>query len=184
MCIRDRNDIVSYESAVHRVRIDLNKDANGYQTAQYSDPNTSDFHNGDSIKDFEAVLGSNYNDILISGSEDAQLEGGRGDDVFKDTDTSNGRNVYVFGASHGKDVVEDFKAGASGDVLSFQRSVNGKVDFSDVLQYVKQVGSDVVIDTGLEEQITLKNTNVSNLTADNFSWDNSKLIQNSAGLAV
>jgi Ca2+-binding RTX toxin-like protein len=77
---------------------------------------------------------------------------------------NGGIDTFVFSGSIGKDTIADLQA--SSDVL--QLSHNVFASFADVLAHAAQVGSDVTISLDASNSVTLHNTALAQLTANNF----------------
>jgi Ca2+-binding RTX toxin-like protein len=104
-------------------------------------------------------------DTLNGGIGQDTLIGGAGDDAM--TGGTDG-DVFVVGA--GLDTITDFVAGSGTghDVVRFDRSVF--TDYTSVLAASTQAGSDVVVDAGGGNTVTLQNVDLGALTADNFEF--------------
>ena len=98
------------------------------------------------------VTGTMGNDTITNTAPNEVLFGNGGIDTF------------VFSGSIGKDTIADFQA--SSDVL--QLSHNVFASFADVLAHAAQVGSDVTISLDASNSVTLHNTALAQLTANNF----------------
>jgi Ca2+-binding RTX toxin-like protein len=104
-------------------------------------------------------------------ANDAQLyKGTFGDDAFVSTAGDEiftglgGSNAYAFAPASGRDVITDFKTqGAGHDLLKFDHAIFA--DASQALAAASQVGNDTVIALSANDQLTLKNTPVTSLTA-------------------
>ena len=96
--------------------------------------------------------------------------GTAGDDVIANTAANQvmfgngGADTFVFGGNVGKAVVADFQA--DNDVL--QLSHNAFANFADVLAHAAQVGPDVTIAIDASNSVTLHNTAVTQLGANNI----------------
>lgn len=104
------------------------------------------------------------NGVINGGGGNDLLIGGRQNDIFVGGD---GQDTFVFAADSGVDIVTDF-ATREIDVLDFSAV------FSDINEILgnngaaTQVGTSTLIEFGNENAVLLLNTNVSDLTADNF----------------
>lgn len=132
--------------------------------------------NGDIYVSIENVEGTNsYNDILIGDNNNNELRGYKGDDYLegnggKDFLTGGlGNDTFIFAANFGKDIITDFVAGSGiGDVIDF--AVDVFQDFQSVLNAATQVGTDTVIAYDVDNTVTLRNVQLSNLHEDDFSF--------------
>lgn len=99
------------------------------------------------------------NDILDGGEGHDRLVGGRGDDTLTG---GGGRDVYVFGSNTGDDVIIDFE---KIDTLDLTAILD--VDSIDDL-LIAATDGDVVISWGTDASVTLADTQLKHLSADNF----------------
>ncbi len=84
-----------------------------------------------------------------------------GDEIFTGL---GGSNVYAFAPASGRDIITDFKTqGAGHDLLQFDHAIFA--DASQALAAASQVGNDTVFALSPTDQLTLKNTPVSALSA-------------------
>jgi Ca2+-binding RTX toxin-like protein len=129
------------------------------------------------------IYGLDGNDTLKSSGGSDTLIGGQGDDklfAFYGHDTMTGGiddDIFVIGI--GNHVITDFGAGPGVHdrinledykANSVQFGQNIFHNFSDVLAHTVQDGTDVVIDLGAGNSLTLKNIQKSALSADDFIW--------------
>lgn len=125
--------------------------------------------NGSDIKDKiiggggdDTIRGAGGNDKLIGGRGHDRIVGGEGNDKLTgDGQGGTYADTFVFGANSGKDVITDFEVGK--DMLEIAKGLNGIKSASDVFDHAKQKGSDVVIDLGGGNKITLKNVDLDDL---------------------
>jgi hypothetical protein len=104
-----------------------------------------------------AILGSSHSNTLTSNAGDNFIVGNGHPDTF------------VFASNFGNDVIKDFLAGGRGhDVVQFSKSVFDS--FADVLAHATQVGHDVVISSGVNESLTLKNIKLGALNSHDFHF--------------
>jgi len=103
------------------------------------------------------IKGDSGNDFLIGGDGVDSLIGGSGNDVF------------IFRRDNDNDFIGDFNGGAgAGDVIRLDGYGADFDSFAEVLTASSQVGTRVVIDLGSDDTITLLNTNLVTLDADDF----------------
>ena len=77
---------------------------------------------------------------------------------------NGGNNTFVFSGNVGKDTIADFQA--SNDAIQLSHNVFASA--ADVLAHAAQVGTDVTVTIDPSDSITLHNTVLSHLTANNF----------------
>ena len=106
------------------------------------------------------LIGGNGNDKLFGGADADVLTGGKGKDVMSG---GSGADVFVFGPGSHKDIITDFEDGV--DVMDFSGdlSVTSLSDLS-----ITQVGADVVVNHGGNDQVTLKNMDIADIDATDF----------------
>jgi len=110
---------------------------------------------GSSIADVLSGLAGNDRISGLGGND--QLTGGAGSDTF------------VFSPGSGADIITDFSAGAGvHDVINLLGF--GYTGLTDVLAHTTQTGTDLVINMGGGDSITLMGVNVASLNADDFSF--------------
>ena len=122
------------------------------------DPVEGDFtRNGGQEQLLEIVIDrvAGSNDTLDGGAGDDIIDGGRGDDNLTG---GIGSDTFLFGQDSGDDVVTDFDAAF--DVLDFTDTGAGALN-------AQQNGNDVVIDLGAGNTVTLLDTLVGDLDAQN-----------------
>jgi len=134
---------------------------------------------GDVYVGIEAVVGSQFNDILIGDNGSNLLAGQDGND-FLDGFTGNdtlyggaGADIFSFKAGSGNDVVADFAPqGSAHDTILIGSDVNGSgiVDFASLQSHLTQTGADVLIDLGSSNSVLLQNVELSQLTAADFAF--------------
>ena len=114
----------------------------------------------------DTLYGKGGNDNLFGGAGNDYIDGGSGDDSLAG---NSGADAFVFGASFGHDTVTDFTAtGAGHDRILLQSSIFA--DFAAVQSHMTQSGSDVVIDDGAGDTITLSHVLTTELSAGDFSF--------------
>ncbi|WP_157785085.1 cadherin-like domain-containing protein, partial [Bradyrhizobium yuanmingense] len=104
----------------------------------------------------------NYASIVIGTSGNDLLSGGAGNDLLTGR---SGSDTFVISKGSGSDTISDFAGGAGGDILRIENY--GFTSFAALKAAAKQVGSDVVINLSDGESLTLSNTKLSSLTAQN-----------------
>lgn len=122
-----------------------------------------------------ASAAGNHLDNRIIGNDAANLiAGDGGNDVLTG---GGGRDIFAIASGDGSDSITDFQAGAGGDTLSL--SGFDFTGYADIKAALSQVGSDVVLDLGDGTSVTLQNTGLSSLTAENFALpvDTSTLVE-------
>jgi Ca2+-binding RTX toxin-like protein len=145
-------------------------------------------HGGDGSYDvlvsIENVIGTKYDDVIRGGAEDNYFRGLGGNDTLigggsgdvLDGGAGNDRltggkdaDIFDFNGKFGHDVITDFNAtGDHHDVIDLT-DVDYFPCFDDLITYsAEQVGKNVVIDGGKFGEITLKNVDIDDLSADDF----------------
>jgi VCBS repeat-containing protein len=109
----------------------------------------------------DVLDGGNGNDTLSGGNGGDALIGGGGNDKLTG---GAGADTFVFYGKFGQDVVTDFTDGL--DAIQFTKNVFA--DFTAVKAAAYQSGTDVIIDAGGGNMITLKNLALSSLDASDF----------------
>jgi hypothetical protein len=114
---------------------------------------------------------SAYDKLGNTGSAGA-VYGTAGDDTFLSTLANeiftgkSGDDTYIFSGGFGKDTIKDFQA--SSDIVQFDHNVFS--NFASAMSHAAQVGSDVVISFDANNSVSLHNTLLSQLTANNFHF--------------
>ena len=103
----------------------------------------------------DIINGAGGNDLIVGGIGNDMLSGGAGNDTF------------VFALGDGNDTITDFTAGGIEDTIDLT-GLNAFAGFADVMASAQQVGSDVVLDFGSGDSITLGGTMLADLTVDDF----------------
>ena len=138
----DGNDTVTYENSDAGVTVNL---LNGQTSGGDAE--------GDRLSSVENVIGSDYDDMFISGSTDNIMTGGAGADTFQFLSTS------------ANDVISDFGNGA--DLIDLTHL--GITDFAEVSSLITDVGDDLVLTFADGGTITFEGlSDISDLTADDF----------------
>lgn len=119
----------------------------------------------------DLILGGNGNDLIFAGQDEDTVSGGAGNDTIygnKGHDLligGDGYDRFTFGADSGNDTISDFTYFT--DYLVIQNNVNGSgiTSFATLVAHATQVGSDVVIDLGNGNSITLSNYSTTSLVS-------------------
>lgn len=108
----------------------------------------------------DQLFGGQDADTLSGGAGNDSLNGNKGADQLVGGD---GLDYFIFGAGSGQDTIADFTYFT--DYLMIQSNVNGSgiTSFATLAARATQVGSDVVIDLGGGNTVTLSNYSTSNL---------------------
>ncbi|MEM8871606.1 MAG: calcium-binding protein [Pseudomonadota bacterium] len=111
----------------------------------------------------DRVSGGNGDDVLDGGDGKDRLFGGSGNDTMTG---GAGEDRFVFRDNEGHDDITDFSV--SDDQVALG-GVSNIEDFDDLLDnHIAQVGDDVVINDDAGTQVTLLDTALGDLEADNF----------------
>ncbi|HYE43945.1 MAG TPA: hypothetical protein VEA15_11175, partial [Caulobacteraceae bacterium] len=113
----------------------------------------------DSLRNFEAVRGSAFNDTIYGDEHANFLEGGKGDDWI---DGHMGDDTWVFGTGDGHDTFVHFTGGGTEDRIQ----VKGYTGY----QSIQQVGADTLITFSATDSVLLVDVQASSVTADDFVW--------------
>jgi serralysin len=105
----------------------------------------------------DTINGGADKDFLIGGAGNDFLTGGAGDDTFTFGVYGNGP------VNMGNDTITDF---TDGDKLHIDDAIFS--DFADVQAHMQQVGNDVVITYDGNNSITLENTTIGSMNANDF----------------
>ena len=136
------NDTVTYESSDAGVTVNL---LNGQTSGGDAE--------GDRLSSVENVIGSDFDDMFISGSTDNIMTGGAGADTFQ------------FLSTNANDVISDFGNGA--DLIDLTHL--GVADFSEVSSLLTDMGDELVLTFADGGTITFEGlSDISDLTADDF----------------
>ena len=113
----------------------------------------------------DSLIGSFGHDTLDGGSGKDTLAGGDGDDLLTGGLQAD---TFVFTDGFGNDTIADFAATWNAEKidLSGVAAITGFTDLSN--NHMSQVGSDVVIDDGAGNTITLENVGLGELDAGDF----------------
>ncbi len=123
----------------------------------------------------DTLLGNDDNDSLTGGGGADRLKGDAGDDTlngrFGDDLVTGGTgdDLFEFRQGHGNDTYDDFTVGmGTEDVIELIAFGAAFDTFAEVLAAASQSGSDVVIDCGGGDSITIEDTTVAALHEDDF----------------
>ncbi|MCC0026270.1 MAG: M10 family metallopeptidase C-terminal domain-containing protein [Brucellaceae bacterium] len=103
----------------------------------------------------DTIIDGGGNDTLIGGAGNDVLSGGAGDDLF------------VFAEGFGQDRITDFDASSAGERIDLS-GVSAITDFADLQGMMSQSGTDVLIDAGGGDTITLAHVALADLDASDF----------------
>nr|WP_232326309.1 S8 family serine peptidase [Xenorhabdus hominickii] len=121
------------------------------------------------IKDpssIQNIVTGDGNDTLVAGNADALLDGGRGNNTLVG---GAGKDFFVVHRREaGSDIISNFEA-ARGEIIDLV-GFRGKT-FADLL--LTQQGEDVKVDLGNNQSITLKNQQITGISAENFKFQDS-----------
>ena len=121
---------------------------------------TTDIYNS-----IENLSGSSFADTLTGNHANNVINGRAGDDTMSGGD--GGVNTFVFHRGDGRDTILDFGLFSSFDAFEIHDGIFATA--TDALRASTQTGNDVTINLGSGQQITLKNTSLSNLSEFNFN---------------
>jgi hypothetical protein len=113
---------------------------------------------------FENAIGGGGNDTIQGDLAGNILEGGKGNDSLSG---GQGADTFVFASGDGDDTITDFTASES-DMIDLS-AMTQITDFADLsTNHMQKSGSDVVIDNGAGDTITITGVALSDLTAERF----------------
>jgi len=123
----------------------------------------------------DSIDAGSGNDVILAGAGADTVNGGSGNDVIdggigNDILTGgSGSDVFVFASGFGKDIITDFAAsGSSKDFIQFSTDVFA--DYAAVMSHTAQVGNSIVMTLDEDHSVTLANTSLASLTADDFRF--------------
>ncbi|MDI1262056.1 MAG: calcium-binding protein [bacterium] len=143
------SDTASYQHATAGVTVDLSN----------VNPQNTVGAGTDTLTDIANVFGSSFNDTLTGNS---------GDNLFFGND---GRDIFVFNASMGHDVIGDFIPGEEKIDLNFTALFTDEASFqgwASTSNHIVQQGSDTLISFDVADSILLKGVSSTNLHASDF----------------
>ncbi|HZO47107.1 MAG TPA: calcium-binding protein [Xanthobacteraceae bacterium] len=141
------------------------ENVNGSNTHDHITGNSADnilFGNGG----IDNIWGGGGNDTIDGGDRVDYLDGGSGDDLLTGGAGGDVFNFDVYGNGSvviGHDIITDF---ADYDRIQFDEKIFS--DFEDVQDHMQQVGNDVVITYDDGNSVTIQNTNIASLSANDF----------------
>jgi len=155
-------DTISYANAPGPININLNTGKGSVGHAE-----------GDTIVNFENILGSYFGDFLIGDANNNKIDGGPGDDTLS---TGGGNDILIGG--WGKDTYKIYPSTASVsiEIVDFEADKQEVIDltaFSNVHKFGDVVINDRSPNTYLSIpgcEITLDNVRASNITTSNFNF--------------
>lgn len=112
----------------------------------------------------DVLLGGAGNDVILGGSGDDRIEGGAGNDVLTG---GSGHDVFHFAPGFGNDTITDFRDWHE-DTIEFDASIFA--DFDALFAAAVQNGEDVVIIFDADNSLTLAQTQMDTLSADDFRF--------------
>jgi Ca2+-binding RTX toxin-like protein len=112
----------------------------------------------------DLLLGGLGDDIVSGGSGDDRIVGGAGNDVLTG---GSGSDSFVFAAGFGHDTIADFGA-SDPDVIEFSTSLFA--NYATAMSSAAQVGDDVVFTIDAQTSLTLADTQLNSLAADDFRF--------------
>ncbi|MFK7763132.1 MAG: Calx-beta domain-containing protein, partial [Roseobacter sp.] len=114
---------------------------------------------------FDTLNGGNGNDTLNGGNGDDVLNGGTGNDLLNG---GSGNDVFIFADGFGADTIVDFAANNNLEDIDLS-AVSAIVNFIDLRDnHMSQSGSDVVIDAGAGNVITVEDVNLADMNFGDF----------------
>lgn len=139
---------------------------------------------GDTLIAIEDIEGSAFADTLSADNTNNRIDAGAGADILQGLDGADilmgedgndtatggaGDDAFWYVSGDGADRITDFTAGSGSDDVIRLFGFGGPVNtFAEVLALSSQVGSDVVINFGGGNSITLANVTLGSLHADDF----------------
>ncbi|MBE9605240.1 hypothetical protein IAI18_10210 [Acetobacteraceae bacterium H6797] len=112
----------------------------------------------------DTLAGDAGNDIIYGGDGNDRIIGGFGSDVLTG---GAGKDTFVFIRAEGKDVITDFEAvGTDHDMIDV--TAVHYADFAAVQAAMTQSGGNVILTLAGNNQVTINNVTIAELTADHF----------------
>ncbi|MFK7764037.1 MAG: calcium-binding protein [Roseobacter sp.] len=113
----------------------------------------------------DAMNGGNNNDILNGNAGNDTLTGGNGNDIMNG---GFGNDEFVFANGFGNDTIVGFEANNNLEDINLS-AVGAIVNFVDLLNnHMSQSGSDVIIDTGAGDTISVVNVDIGDMNFADF----------------
>lgn len=112
----------------------------------------------------DVLKGQKGHDALFGGEGADTLVGGTGNDTLRGDENGD---RFVFQNGHGRDVVVDFDAQSAVETLIF-RGLSSLNSYGDVMAAADQQGADVLITTGANSSILLRDVALSDLDVTDF----------------
>ena len=81
-----------------------------------------------------------------------------------------GDDIFLFDPGFGKDITNDFAAGAATEEIIEFRGVTSLASYADVLTNAADDGTDTTITLDTDNSIVLKNVVLSDLSSDDFRF--------------
>jgi serralysin len=114
----------------------------------------------------DTLLGGSGNEFLYGGSGNDKLTGSGGNDYLAG---GTGNDTFLFAPNFGKDVIADFQnTDGTQDTIQFDHTVFA--DFNAVQSHMSEDGGNVVITVDANNTITIQNTSIGHLHADDFRF--------------
>lgn len=151
------NDMVDYRHATSGVVVSLT-----YQATNSGEAT------GEVLVGVERLVGSNYNDRLYGNAQANQLMGREGNDTLDGLAGNDrlagsaGSDVFIYRYSHGADVVTDF----ADNVDTIQIFKAGLDTWAELRPYMSASGTNVVINFGNQQTLTIDNATIAQLPDD------------------
>jgi Ca2+-binding RTX toxin-like protein len=111
-----------------------------------------------------SAIGNQLANQIVGNSAANLINGEGGNDILTG---GGGSDIFVVAKGQGSDSITDFQTGVGGDVLRLDGYSFSS--FADVKAAMSQVGRDVVVNLGNGETVTLQNTTLTKITADNVA---------------
>ncbi len=113
----------------------------------------------------DTLFGGNGNDTLNGGGGDDELTGGAGNDILTG---GFGNDEFIFANGFGNDTIVGFAANNNLEDINLS-AVSAIVNFVDLVNnHMTQSASDVIIDTGTGDTITVLNVNIADMNFADF----------------
>ena len=109
-----------------------------------------------------SIFGNRQNNVIKGGKGDDYLDADAGKDVLAG---GAGADTFYFDDGYGKDTITDFEDGTD-KIAPYNHSATP--DFNSLKQHMEQVGSDVVIDFGGGDVLTIDNIKLNQLSKNDF----------------